>query len=174
MNEYHVPKSRVAVTISLTDGSRVAGAMFVRQRASDTVDPDDIMEVLNSVDRFFPLEVPSGDVVLISKSGVVDLTSREGACVLPTEPGFRMREIEIAVATGSVKRGQVCYSPPADKTRLKDYLNDLSSPFIYILANCGVCFVSRGRITSVREIRKAKALARTNGARGFAVEAIPT
>ncbi len=65
-----VPKVRVTADVSLQDGSQFRGQVFVEATTR-------IQDLMNSPDPFFPLVDDNGQVRLINKSSVVQLTPHD-------------------------------------------------------------------------------------------------
>jgi hypothetical protein len=149
MHEFRIEKDRCSVTLSLVSGETIAGTMFVQH--ADQSDPrrETARDVLNSSERFFPVETTSG-TVLVAKDRVVDVLAE-----LPDDgdelrrASARSARLEIVLCGGVVRSGLVLLELPTGQPRLLDYLNRLSDRFLVLYATEGTRLVNRALIERV-------------------------
>ena len=149
MHEFRIEKDRCSVTLSLVSGETIAGTMFVQH--ADETDPrrETARDVLNSSERFFPVETTSG-TVLVAKDRVVDVLAE-----LPDDgdelrrASARSARLEIVLCGGVVRSGLVLLELPTGQPRLLDYLNRLSDRFLVLYATEGTRLVNRALIERV-------------------------
>lgn len=149
MHEFRIEKDRCSVTLSLVSGETIAGAMFVQH--ADESDPrrETARDVLNSSERFFPVETTSG-TLLVAKDRVVDVLAE-----LPDDgdelrrASARSARLEIVLCGGVVRSGRVLLELPTGQPRLLDYLNRLSDRFLVLYATEGTRLVNRALIERV-------------------------
>jgi hypothetical protein len=149
MHEFRIEKDRCSVTLSLVSGETIAGAMFVQH--ADESDPrrETARDVLNSSERFFPVETTSG-TLLVAKDRVVDVLAE-----LPDDgdelrrASARSARLEIVLCGGVVRSGLVLLELPTGQPRLLDYLNRLSDRFLVLYATEGTRLVNRALIERV-------------------------
>ena len=149
MHEFRIEKDRCSVTLSMVSGETIAGAMFVQH--ADESDPrrETARDVLNSSERFFPVETTSG-TLLVAKDRVVDVLAE-----LPDDgdelrrASARSARLEIVLCGGVVRSGVVLLELPTGQPRLLDYLNRLSDRFLVLYATEGTRLVNRALIERV-------------------------
>jgi hypothetical protein len=73
MHEFRIEKDRCAVQVSLVSGESLTGAMFVQHAGEGDPRRESAVDVLNSADRFFPIETGAGETVLVAKDQVVEV-----------------------------------------------------------------------------------------------------
>ena len=150
MSDFRIVKDRCSVTVSLVSGETVAGAMFVRH--SDDGDPrrETVRDVLNSAERFFPVEMGEGGTLLVAKDQVVDvLTDVPDDGDELRRASARSARLDIALVGGFVRSGLVFLELPAEQPRLLDYLNRLTDHFLTLYAPDGTRLVNRALIERV-------------------------
>lgn len=139
MHEFRIEKDRCAVQLSLLGGETITGAMFVQHAGEGDPRRESAREVLNSAERFFPVQTPEGETLLVAKDRVVEVLAE-----LPTDDDEELRRasarsavLEIVLAGGIVRSGIVLIEMPAGQPRLLDYLNKLSDRFLVLYAADG-------------------------------------
>jgi hypothetical protein len=150
MHELRIEKDRCSVTLSLVSGETIAGAMFVQH--ADESDPrrETARDVLNSAERFFPVETADGDTLLVAKDRVIDVVAE-----LPGDgdelrrASARSAVLDIVLCGGIVRSGFVLLELPTDQPRLLDYLNRLSERFLVLYGTDGTRLVNRALIERV-------------------------
>lgn len=150
MHEFRIEKDRCSVTLSLVSGETIAGTMFV-QHAEET-DPrrESARDVLNSNERFFPIETPDGETLLVAKDRVVDvLAELPGDGDELRRASARSARLDIVLSGGVVRSGLVLLELPSDQPRLLDYLNRLSDRFLVLYDADGTRLINRALIERV-------------------------
>ena len=136
--------------LSLASGETIAGAMFVQH--ADQSDPrrESARDILNSPERFFPLETTDGATLLVAKDGVLDvLAELPGDGDELRRASARSARLDIVLSGGVVRSGLVLLEVPAGQPRLLDYLNRLSDRFLVLYAAEGIRLVNRALIERV-------------------------
>lgn len=151
MHEFRIEKDRCAVQLSLVSGETITGAMFIQH--ADNGDPrrESARDVLNSAERFFPIETPEGETLLVAKDRVVEVLAE-----LPDDDDDELRRasarsalLDIVLSGGVVRSGLVLLEMPAGQPRLLDYLNRLSDRFLVLYATDGTRLLNRALIERV-------------------------
>jgi hypothetical protein len=149
MHEFRIEKDRCSVTLSLVSGETIAGAMFVQHADENDPRRETARDVLNSPERFFPIETPHG-TLLLAKDRVVDVLAE-----LPDEGdelrrvSARSARLDIMMCGGVVRSGLVLLELPTGQPRLLDYLNRFSDRFLVLYADEGTRLVNRALIERV-------------------------
>ena len=136
--------------LSLVSGETLTGAMFVQHAGEGDPRRESAVDVLNSADRFFPIETAGGETVLVAKDQVVEVLADA-----PTDDdelrraSARSAMLEIVLAGGIVRSGLVLIEMPAGQPRLLDYFNRLSDRFLVLYETSGTRLVNRALIERV-------------------------
>ena len=150
MHELRIAKDRCPVVLSLVGGETISGAMFVQHADEVATRRESARDVLNSAEPFFPIEIPSGDTLLIAKDRVVEVCAE-----LPEDTdelrraSARTALLDIVLSGGVVRSGQVLLEMPSDQPRLLDFFNRLSERFLVLYADDGTRLVNRALIERV-------------------------
>lgn len=150
MHEFRIEKDRCAVRLSLVSGETITGAMFVQHAGEGDPRRESAVDVLNSAEPFFPVEVAEGETVLVAKDRVVEVLAAR-----PTDEdelrraSARSALLEIVLSGGVVRSGLVLIEMPAGQPRLLDYLNRLSDRFLVLYATEGTRLLNRALIERV-------------------------
>jgi hypothetical protein len=124
--------------------------MFVQHAGEGDPRRESAVDVLNSADRFFPIETGAGETVLVAKDQVVEVLAE-----VPTDDdelrraSARSAMLEIVLAGGIVRSGLVLIEMPAGQPRLLDYFNRLSDRFLVLYETSGTRLVNRALIERV-------------------------
>jgi hypothetical protein len=152
MSEYRIDKVRHPVAITLASGRRLDGDLFLQANARFREGPEDPLDALNGDDRFLPLALGSGEVVLVQKSQVALV-----ATPLPHDDdtfdrGAVGMHVELTLADGSAWTGSIFPEARVDRTRLVDFLNDTPLAFIALFAHDRLLAVSRRHLAFARPV----------------------
>lgn len=150
---YKIEKERLEVTVTLEGGAEVRGYIFLQPRIYGYTSHSEPAALLNDRELFFPLELDSSDVLLLSKERVVDISGlpmdEEDELVRASSP---MALVEITLAGGLTRLGSMRLEVRADRPRLLDYLNDCRQRFLMLYNDQGVRLVNRKLIERVRPL----------------------
>lgn len=150
---YKIEKERLEVTITLEGGTEMRGFIFLQPRIYGYTSHSEPAALLNDRELFFPLELDNGDVLLLSKERVVDISGlpigEEDELVRASSP---MALLEITLAGGLTRLGSMRLEVRADRPRLLDYLNDCTQRFLMLYTDHGVRLVNRKLIEHVRPL----------------------
>lgn len=150
---YRIEKERLEVTITMEGCTEVHGYIFLQPRVYGYASHSEPAALFNDRELFFPLEIDSGDVLLLSKDRVVDISGLpvgdEDELVRASSP---MALLEITLAGGLTRLGSMRLEVRADRPRLLDYLNDCRQRFLMLYTDHGVRLVNRKLIERVRPL----------------------
>lgn len=155
MNEYRIEKGRVPVALTMLDGTRLSGDMFVQAYARNRHGREQAPDIMNEAEPFFPLAISGGATVLVAKDQVqeVELAPAER---VPSDDdlGARLAEVEITLVSGLVRSGSVLLELPIDRPRLLDFLNLNRSRerFLTLQTGDGVRLLNRAMVSLVRQL----------------------
>ena len=135
MHEFRIEKDRCAVCLSLVSGETITGAMFVQHVGEGDPRRESACDVLNSPERFFPIETANGETLLVAKDRVVEvLTELPADDDDPRRASARSALLDIVLFGGVVRSGLVLLELPTGQPRLLDYFNRLSDRFLVLYA----------------------------------------
>jgi hypothetical protein len=154
-SDLRVEKERTAAIVSLTDGTSVAGHLFVAQVSATSSGPESVAELLNSESGFFPFEVSDGGdlrAVLYNRDHVV-------AVALPgdearRDSGYtfaRARRVSVLLSDGRRLVGSVRVYRPYGRDRLSDWARH-GERFRYIETPDATFVVNVDRIIEIHEL----------------------
>jgi hypothetical protein len=152
MSDYRIEKVRRSVEVTLTNGYRLDGDVFVQSSTRFGVGPEAPLDLLNDDEPFLPLVLPTGAAYLVHKAqiAVVGTGLPEGDDAV--ERGVVGMRIELALIDGSVHVGSIFPEVRANRQRLIDALNDLSLPFVALFTAEQLRLVNRRQIAYVRPV----------------------
>jgi hypothetical protein len=152
VSDYKIEKVKRALSIVLTDGSRIEGEIFLRPVSRYRSRPEEPTDLLNDAEPFFAL-VRHGEAVLIAKSSVVMAEVAMGENV---EEEFDIASlgvpVEVTMITGNTCTGSIFLETRTDRPRLLDFLNSYAHRFLPVLDVRQVSLVNTQTIAHVREV----------------------
>lgn len=153
LDEYRIAKERIEVTITLVGGATMHGYIFVQPPMYGHTGHTEPAALFNDSEPFFPLELGTGEVLLVAKSRVVEVASlqmsEEDELIRTSAP---MALLEITLAGGITHFGSMRLEVRTDHPRLLDYLNDCPDRFLALYTDHGVRLVNRALIECVRPL----------------------
>lgn len=151
--DLHIEKFRYPVVVTMADGERIVGDMFVQSIAPFRTGSEEPPDILNDADPYFPLAAEDGDTLLIAKDHVAEvevvLPERDDAELLAVA---RPAVVEIVLTTGLVRGGSILLDHHSDRPRLLDYLNRVDERFLTLQSTEGVRLINRRLIARVRPL----------------------
>jgi hypothetical protein len=150
MHEFRIEKDRCTVRLSLVSGETITGAMFLQHTDEGNPRRESARDVLNSTERFFPVETPDGETLLVAKDRVVEVVAD-----FPDDDdelrraSARSALLDVVLSGGVVRSGTVLLEMPAGQPRLLDYLNRLSDRFLVLYETDGTRLLNRALIERV-------------------------
>jgi hypothetical protein len=152
MSDYRIQKVRRAVEVTLTNGLRLDGEVFVQSSTRFRPGPEEPLDLLNDDEPFVPLVLASGAAYLVHKAqiAVVGTGLPEGDDAL--DRAVVGMKIELTLVDGSTHVGSIFPEVRANRQRLIDALNDLSLPFVALFTADRLQLVNRRQIAYVRPV----------------------
>jgi len=150
-NDVRIEKERVAVSITMVGGELLSGSLFAPQ-----IYPpgglEDPMRLLNQPEPSFPLGLPTGEVLLISKARVLEigLDGSSGAEELPGSAPSAL--LQLTLAGGLTHVGSVRLEVRTTRPRVLDYMNYCMDRFMALRTDEGVRLINRKMIERVRPL----------------------
>jgi hypothetical protein len=152
MSDYRIEKVRRGVEVTLTNGLRLDGDVFVQSSTRYGAGPGEPLDLLNDDEPFLPLVLASGAAYLVHKAQIAVVGTRlpEGDDAL--ERGVVGMRVELTLIDGSAHVGSIFPEVRANRQRLIDALNDLSLPFVPLFTSEQLQLVNRRHIAYVRPV----------------------
>ena len=152
VSDYHIEKVRRRVEVTLGDGRRLDGDVFVQAVARFHDGPEEPLDLLNNDDLFLPLVMPTGEAFLVQKTqiAIVGTSLPEGDDAI--ERGVVGMRIECTLIDGSSHVGSIFPEVRANRQRLVDILNDVQQRFVPLFTADQLRLVSRLHIAYVRPV----------------------
>ncbi len=150
--DLRIEKARLPVSLLMSGGERLTGDMFVQAYSQYHAGREEIPDVLNGEEPFFPL-ARAGDTLLVAKDQVreVEVTWEPDTAVLRAV-GTKPELVELTLTDGTVRSGDVYLDMPKDRPRMLDFLNHHQDRFLVLHAVAGMRLVNRRLIERVRPI----------------------
>jgi hypothetical protein len=152
MSDYRIEKVRRTVEVTLTNGHRLDGDVFVQTSTRFRAGPEEPLDLLNDDEPFLPLVLTTGAAYLVHKAqiAVVGTLLPEGDDAV--DRALLGMKVEVALIDGSTHVGSIFPELRADRQRLIDALNDLSLPFVALFTADQLRLVNRRHIAYVRPV----------------------
>ena len=151
-NEYRIEKVRRAVELTLANGQRLEGDVFVQFTARFRAGPADPLDLLNDDESFLPLVIDSGDAYLVQKAQIAVVGTRLPEGDDAVDRALVGMNVELTLIDGSTHIGSLFLEVRATRQRLVDALNDLSSPFLALFTADQLRLVNRRHIAYARPV----------------------
>jgi hypothetical protein len=151
-SDYHIEKVRRRVEVTLGDGRRLDGDVFVQAVARFHDGPEEPLDLLNDDDLFLPLVMPTGEAFLVQKTQIalVGTSLPDGDDAI--DRGVVGMRIECTLIDGSSHVGSIFPEVRVNRQRLVDILNDLQHRFVPLFTADQLRLVSRLHIAYVRPV----------------------
>jgi hypothetical protein len=150
---YRIEKERLQVTLTLLGGTQVRGYVFVSPRPQGHAAYAEPAALLNEREDFFPVELETGEVLLVSKQRVLEVSgvalAEEDEVIRTSTP---MALLEITLAGGITHYGSMLLEVRGGRRRLLDLLNSSTQRFLVLYTDNGIRLVNRALIESVRPL----------------------
>lgn len=152
MSDYRIEKVRRPVEITLANGRRLDGDVFVLASTRFRAGPEEPVDLLNDDEPFLPLVLGTGEAYLVQKDWIAIVGTRLPDGDDAIERGIVGMNIELTLIDGSSHVGSIFPEVRADRQRLVDVLNDSSLPFLALFTAEQLRLVNRRHIAYVRPV----------------------
>jgi hypothetical protein len=148
--DLRIEKDRRVVSLQMLGGEQLNGEMFVQRFSRHHTRSEEVPDVLNAPEPFFPL-VRAGDTLLIAKhqvreAEIADDNGQEAA----VSPAARAEAVEVTLRDGTVRAGRLYLEMPAERPRLLDFLNRYAQRFLMLYSAGGIRLINRELIERVK------------------------
>jgi hypothetical protein len=154
-NLYRIETTRKAVILTMLGGEELRGNVFIHFSSYRPFELEDVSELLNAGTPFFPLELASEEVILVSKERVAEAAADRGddlPDLAPREAPTPTALLQIVLVGGEVRLGSIRLDAPPDRARVLDYLNALTSRFLTLYTSNEARLINRSLIDRVRPL----------------------
>jgi hypothetical protein len=148
--DFRIEKDKRIVSLLMLGGEQLSGEMFVQRFSRYHMGSEEVPDVLNSPEPFFPL-VRAGDTLMVAKHQVreIELVDDNGL-EAAVAPAARAEAVEVTLRDGTVRSGRLYLEMPTDRPRLLDYLNRYAQRFVTLYSAGGIRLINRELIERVR------------------------
>ncbi len=152
MSDYRIEKVRHGVEVTLTNGHRLDGDVFVQSSTRFRPGPEEPLDLLNDDEPFLPLVLMTGAVYLVQKAQIAVVGTRLPEGDDAVDRAVVGMKTELTLVDGSTHVGSIFPEVRANRQRLIDALNDLSAPFVALFTAEQLRLVNRRHIAYVRPV----------------------
>jgi hypothetical protein len=152
ISDYRIEKIRHRVEVTLANGQRLDGDVFVQAVARYHAGAEEPLDLLNDDDLFLPLVMPMGEAFLVQKTqiAVVGTSLPEGDDAI--DRGVVGMRVECTLIDGSSHVGSIFPEVRITRQRLVDVMNDFPHRFLPLFTADQLRLVSRLHIAYVRPV----------------------
>ena len=154
-NLYRIETTRKAVILIMLGGEELRGNVFIHFSSYRPFEFEDVSELFNADSPFFPLELETSEVVLVSKERVAEVAANRGDSAsdqVPSEGTIPTALLQIMLIGGEVRLGSIRLEAPPGRARVSDYLNALTSRFLTLYTSNEARLINRSLIDRVRPL----------------------
>jgi hypothetical protein len=155
VNQYRVETAQKAVILTMRGGEELRGSVFIHCSSYRPFELEDVSELFNSDNPFFPLELETGEVILVAKERVAEVAADRGdsdSDQPPREAPAPTALLQIVLVGGEVRLGSIRLEAPPDRARVLDYLNALTWRFLTLYTSNEARLINRSLIDRVRPL----------------------
>ena len=145
-DDYRIEKVRHPVEITLANGRRLSGDIFLQAHARFRAGPEEPLSTLNDADPFLPLVLGTGQVLLVQKSQIAVVATTLPEIDEAADTGVVGMHVELTLLDGESRSGSIFPELRVDRPRLVDFLNHTSLRFVPLFAADQLLLVSRAHI----------------------------
>ena len=152
ISDLRIEKVRRAVEVTLTNGHRLHGDLFVPLVAPNRPGPGEPLDLLNEDDPFLPLVHAGADTYLVQKSQITVVATPLPVRDDAVERALVGMHVELTLVDGSTQLGSIFLEVRGSQDRLSDALNDVTLPFVAVFTAEQLRLVNRRHIAYVRSV----------------------
>jgi hypothetical protein len=153
-NLYRIETARKPVILTMLGGEELKGNVFIHFSSYRPFELEDVSELFNADSPFFPLELPNGEVILVSKERVAEAAVDHGdiSDLPPRETPTPTALLQVILVGGEVRLGSIRLDAPPARARVLDYLNALTARFLTLYTSNEARLINRSMIDRVRPL----------------------
>ena len=149
---YRIETTRRAVILTLAGGGVMSGNVFIPPSTYRPFEFEDIAELFNAAEPFFPLELPDGGVTLVAKDRVAEVMLSGGDDVAyrpASELPMPTARVEVFLAGDHMRTGSLQLEVRPARERALDFLNHLTSRFLTLHTETAAQLINRSFVDRV-------------------------
>ena len=151
--EYRIEKHSVPVAVVTLSGERVEGEVFLQPYSQNRQGPEEVSDLLNASEPFFPVRCRDGAIRILAKARIVEAQLLEPPSEDDARPlGAREAMVELVLANGQRYAACLFYQVPTARPRLLDFLNRLTQRFVLVHAEERWILVNWRLLDSIRPL----------------------
>lgn len=151
--EYQIEKTRSPVVLLTSGGERFEGDVFLQSYVLHRHGPEEVIDLLNGPEPFFPVRCRDGAIRFLSKECIVEAELLDPPSDDDTRRlGAREACVEITRGSGESYTARIFYEVPTARPRLLDWLNRLEQRFVLVHASTGARLVNWRTLALVRPL----------------------
>jgi len=152
-SDYQIEKTRSPVILMTTTGERVEGDVYLQSYVLQRHGPEEVSDLLNGPEPFFPLRCRDGVIRFLQKERIVEAELLDP----PSDDDMRRRGareacVELTRMTGESYTARIFYEVPTARPRLLDWLNRIEQRFVLVHAAGGARLVNWRALAVVRPL----------------------
>ena len=152
-SDYIIEKSCAPVSLLTLAGERLTGEVYLQPYVHHRRGREEVVDLLNAFEPFFPLRCDDGAIRFLLKDQVVEVHLDRLALEDDDHHlGAREAVVEITLATGDAYTACIHYEVPTARPRLLDWLNRLEHRFVLVHATGGPRLVNWRLVAAVRPL----------------------
>jgi hypothetical protein len=152
-SEYRIEKARVPVSLAMASGEHVAGDVFLHPSVPHRSGREEVVDLLNGPEHFFPVCDREGAIRFVRKDHVVEVLLLEQPIADELLcPLSREAVVEVSLETGARYSGAVACDVASARPRLLDWMNRLGQRFIQVRHDAGPRLVNWQRLQALRPL----------------------
>jgi len=154
-NLYRVETTRKAVILTMLTGEELRGSVFIHLSSYRPFELEDVSELFNADNPFFPLELENAEVILVAKERVAEVAANRGHDASdqnPSEGPIPTALLQIILINGEVRLGSIRLEARPDRARVLDCLNALKSRFLTLYTSNEARLINCSLIDRVRPL----------------------
>lgn len=132
LSDYQIEKTRVPIVLRTLSGEEYEGDVFLQPYTQHRRGREEVADLLNGGEPFFPLRCSSGEIRFFPKERIVEAELRDGMHEDDAGLGAREAMIEVTLADGRTFTAAITYEVPTARPRLLDFLNRLDRRFLLV------------------------------------------
>jgi hypothetical protein len=157
--ELRIPKIPMAVELAVAGGETRAVEVHVAAHQDHTYRRERLLDLLEDPAQFLPaLDVARGEWAVFNKQTVMWVAIPLDSGELPVEDEAPSNEqlydvgcaVEVELTSGERKAGELLYTPPTERPRVSDFLNQ-AGRFFRLWTGQHVYLINKGYVVCVAE-----------------------
>ncbi len=140
----------IGTRVSLAEGLSFEGRIYLQRSPMHPSGLETPVELLNRSEKFFPMHLATGEVVLLPKTQVVYMTSEapEDHEEAERQSAAKVLDLYVVMVGGAEFKGSTIVELPPTHSRVLDFLN-LSESFFTIRAGSQTTCINRSHVRFV-------------------------